>query len=359
MGMKAYIKAISSYVPLKIEYNDIHSRITKKTGIYERHIAAEGECSSDMAVQAAENLFSQYGIDRATIDFIIFCTQSPDYFLPTTACLLQHRLGISRNSGAFDINLGCSGFVYGLSIAKGLIETGQAKHVLLLTSETYSKWIHPEDGAVRPIFGDAATATLVDSEATDRDGLRAFVFGTDGSGGPDIIVPVGGMRDQAPGCAEVETEDAAGNKRTNYNLFMNGRSVITFAQDVVPKTLKKILETTGLKREDIDYYVFHQANKFMLESMQHKCKLNGLPFWNKPDHYGNTVSSTIPLALEEILQTVDAATLQKVLSIGFGVGLSWAGCLMDLSRTMPRCSLQAPVMKSGGSSAIDLGDESK
>ena len=332
--MKAYIKGISSYLPTRIEYNDIHSRITKKTGIYERHIAADGECSSDMAVSAAEKLFSEHGIDRSTIDFILLCTQSPDYFLPTTACLLQHRLGISRHSGALDINLGCSGFVYGLSLAKGLIETGQARHVLLLTSETYSKWIHPEDGAVRAIFGDAATATLIEAEESDRDGLRAFVFGTDGSGGGDIIVPAGGMRDPASTCAAFETVDAAGNKRTNFNLYMNGRSVITFAQEAVPKMLKKVLENAGLKREEIDYYVFHQANRFMLESIQHKCKLQGLPFWNKPDLYGNTVSSTIPLALEEVLRTVDSATLQKVVSIGFGVGLSWAGCLMDLSRTL-------------------------
>jgi 3-oxoacyl-[acyl-carrier-protein] synthase III len=201
-----------------------------------------------------------------------------------------------------------------------------------LTAETYSKWSHPEDGSVRPIFGDAATATLIEPEDTDCDGLGAFVFGTDGAGGADIIVPVGGMRDPA-GAEVVETLDAAGNKRTNYNLYMNGRSVITFAQDVVPKTLKKVLDSAGLKREDVDYYVFHQANRFMLEALQHKCKLNELPFWNKPDQYGNTVSNTIPLALAEILQLADAATLRKVVSLGFGVGLSWAGCVMDLSRT--------------------------
>ena len=334
--MKAYTKGIASYLPSQIEYNDVHSRITKKTGIYERHIAADGECASDMAACAAENLFSKYGYDRSTIDMIILCTQSPDYVLPTTACLLQHRLGISRNCGAFDINLGCSGYICGLSLAKGLIDTGQVKQVLLLTSETYSKWIHPEDGTVRPIFGDAATATIIGAEETALDGLRAFVFGTDGTGGPDIIVPAGGTREPVASTPEVEYVDAAGNKRTNYNLFMNGRSVITFAQEIVPKTLKKILEAAVLKREEVDYYVFHQANRFMLESMQHKCKLQNLPFWNKPDKYGNTVSSTIPLALEEILQTVDAATLRKVVSIGFGVGLSWAGCLMDLSRTWQR-----------------------
>ena len=333
--MKAYIKGIASYLPAHIEYNDAQSRITKKTGIYERHIAAAGECSSDMAVSAAEKLFSKYGVERSTIDFIILCTQSPDYFLPTTACLLQHRLGIPSHCGALDFNLGCSGFVYGLSMAKGLIETGQAKHVLLLTAETYSKWIHPQDAAARAIFGDAATATLIAAEALERDGLGSFVFGTDGSGGDDIIVPVGGMRNPAMTCPSVETVDAAGNIRTNHNFYMNGRSVIAFAQEVAPDALKKVLKKAGLTREEIDYYVFHQANRFMLESLQHKCKLQGLPFWNKPDFCGNTVSNTIPLALEEILLNVEAARLQKVVVLGFGVGLSWAGCLLDLSRVLP------------------------
>lgn len=334
--MKAYIKGIASYLPVHIEYNDADSRITKKTGIYERHIASAEECSSDMAVSAAEKLFSQYGLDRSTIDFIILCTQSPDYFLPTTACLLQHRLGISTNCGAFDINLGCSGFVYGLSMAKGLIETGQAKQVLLLTAETYSKWTHPQDAAARAIFGDAATATLIKAEPLERDGMGSFVFGTDGAGGGDIIVPAGGMRNPVVTCPIVEMVDAAGNIRTNYNLYMNGRSVIAFSQVAVPAMLTKVLKNAGLKREEIDYFVFHQANRFMLESLQHKCKLQGLPFWNKPDYCGNTVSSSIPLALEEILLTVDAETLQKVLLLGFGVGLSWAGCLVDLSRTISK-----------------------
>ena len=223
-------------------------------------------------------------------------------------------------------------------MAKGLIETDQAKHVLLLTAETYSKFIHPQDGAARAIFGDAATATLIASEHVERDGLGSFVFGTDGSGGDDIIVPVGGMRNPAVTCPSVETVDAAGNIRTNHNFYMNGRSVITFAQAVAPDALRKVLKKAGLKREEIDYFVFHQANRFMLESLQHKCKLQGLPFWNKPDLCGNTVSSTIPLALEEILSTVGAARLKKVVALGFGVGLSWAGGLLDLSRTLPEKS---------------------
>lgn len=334
MNMRAYIRGITSYLPEMTEYNNIELRLTKKTGIYARHLAANNECASDMAVNAAEKLFLQYKYDRNNIDFIILCTQSPDYFLPTTACLIQHRLSLSNICGAFDFNLGCSGYIYGLSIAKGLIETGQAKNILLLTAETYSKWIHPEDGTVRPLFGDAATATLIGLERNCSEGLSAFQFGTDGSGGETLIVPVGGVRNPRSSTPLVEYDDSAGNKRTNSNLYMNGGAITNFALDVVPKTLEKILQVAVLNRTDVDYYVFHQANKFMLDFLQQKCKLQGLPYWNKPDHYGNTVSNTIPLALEEILQSQDARDLTRVLSIGFGVGLSWAGCLLDLSKTL-------------------------
>ena len=160
MSMKAYITAIASYLPAKVEKNDPVTRLTKKTKIYERHIAGVEECASDLAFQAAEKLFADSGL-RKGIDFVILCTQSPDYFLPTTACILQNRLGLSNRCGAFDFNLGCSGYVYGLSIAKGLVETRQASNVLLLTAETYSKFIHPEDGTVKPLFGDGETATLI------------------------------------------------------------------------------------------------------------------------------------------------------------------------------------------------------
>ena len=331
MGIKSYIKAIAGYLPEKVEQNDATKRLTKKTGIYERHIAGEQECASDLAVQAAEKMFSQYAVERESIDFIILCTQSPDYFLPTTACLLQERLRLSKRCGAFDVNLGCSGYIYGLSIAKGLIETGQAKQVLLLTAETYSKFIHPDDETVKPLFGDGATATLIAAEQTDKDRIYSFSFGTDGSGANHLIVPAGAQRNPYGKTSKVEQVDDSGNRRTNYHLYMNGGEISNFALNVVPNTVCAILEKSGLQKTDVDYYVFHQANKFMLEFLQQKCELQGLPFWNNPTNCGNTVSSSVPLAITQLLEAEKSIPLGRVMVIGFGVGLSWAGCMVDLS----------------------------
>lgn len=331
MVIKSYIKAIAGYLPEKIEQNDVTKRLTKKTGIYERHIAGEQECASDLAVHAAERMFMQCAIKRESIDFIILCTQSPDYFLPTTACILQERLRLSKRCGAFDINLGCSGYIYGLSIAKGLIETGQAKQVLLLTAETYSKFIHPEDESVRPLFGDGATATLIAAEQTDKEGIYSFSFGTDGSGANHLIVPAGAHRNPYCKTSAVEQVDDGGNRRTNYHLYMNGGEISNFALNVVPDTVCAILEKSGLQKTDVDYYVFHQANKFMLDFLQQKCELQGLPFWNNSTNCGNTVSSSVPLAITQLLETAKAPTLDKVMLVGFGVGLSWAGCMVNLS----------------------------
>ena len=330
MSMKAYITAIASYLPAKVEKNDPVTRLTKKTKIYERHIAGVEECASDLAFQAAEKLFADSGL-RKGIDFVILCTQSPDYFLPTTACILQNRLGLSNRCGAFDFNLGCSGYVYGLSIAKGLVETRQASNVLLLTAETYSKFIHPEDGTVKPLFGDGATATLISAKESQKDGIGAFSFGTNGSGAEYLIVPAGAAREPAISTPLIEKCDDGINRRTNYNLSMNGSEITNFALEVVPQTVMDILMCSGLDKSEIDYYIFHQANKFMLEFLQQKCDLQGLPFWNAPESCGNTVSSSIPLAITQMLKGERPSKLENVMLVGFGVGLSWSGCLVDLS----------------------------
>src|SRR5580693_8279978 len=206
--MKAILRAIEYHLPEGVLSSEQLSRefpdwpvkkIEDKTGIRTRHISAEGECSSDLGVAAARRLFASGIAKPEEIDYLLFCTQSPDYFLPTTACLVQDALGIPTHAGALDFNLGCSGFIYGLSLAKGLIETGQAANVLLITAETYSKFIHPRDGSVRTIVGDAAAAILLRAETRDDDPLGAFVFGTDGRGAKDLIVPSGGMRARAAG----------------------------------------------------------------------------------------------------------------------------------------------------------------
>lgn len=333
--MKAYITRMAYYMPEPVEENEA-GRLRKKTGIDRRHICPADMTASDMAVFAAEKIFNE-GVDRNSIDFLLYCTQSPDYPLPTTACILQDRLGLPKHCGALDYDLGCSGFVYGLGLAKGLIESGQAKNVLLLTSETYTKYIHPEDHAVRPLFGDAATATLISAQDTEEEGIFGFVYGTDGSGADKLIVPVGGMRHRYQDTKVETTTDQYGNTRTNQNLYMDGGAIMDFALEVVPKTVEQILVKTSLTKEEIDYYVFHQANKFMLKSLQMLCGLTDRPFWNDCAEYGNTVSSSIPVALVDIMEEIhergEEQELKRVMLIGFGVGLSWGGCVVDLRRT--------------------------
>lgn len=331
--MKAFITKIEYVLPQN-KVGNLQNRLTKKTGIYSRHICSDDEIASDLAFAAAERLFAS-GVDKNCIDFLILCTQSPDYYLPTTACILQDKLGLSTTCGAFDYNLGCSGYIYGLSLAKGLIETGQAKNILLLTAETYSKYINPKDNTVAPLFGDAATATLISGYDETETGLDGFVFGTNGAGYDKLIVPVGAMKHNYHNSKIEEYTDQYGNYRTNQNLYMNGSAISDFALEVVPSTIEKILAKTKLTKEEIDYFVLHQANKFMLEFLQMKCDLIGYPFWNDVKEYGNTVSCSIPIALVDMLKANKDKNIQKVLSVGFGVGLSWAGCIVDLTKIVP------------------------
>ena len=328
--MKAYIRQIEYYLPEKVEEN-AKGRLRKKTGIERRHVCGETEIASDLAYKAAEKLFAA-GVDKSEIDYLILCTQSPDYYLPTTACVLQDRLGLPVHIGAVDYNLGCSGYVYGLGLAKGLIESNQVRNVLLLTAETYSKYIHPDDNTVRPLFGDAATATLITAVDTDADGISGLTYGTDGSGAENLIVPIGGMRKPYGATAVEKHCDDYGNCRTNENLYMNGSAIMNFSLEKVPGTVEAILDKAEVGKDDVDYFVFHQANKFMLEFLQEKCGLMDCPYWNDVANYGNTVSNSIPIALKDLLAAGDSAMLRRVMILGFGVGLSWGGCMVDLTK---------------------------
>lgn len=331
--MKANIKAISYYLPEAILSNDLINqefpewdieKISSKTGINSRHISADDEFSSDMAVKAAEKLFMEHNIDKSTIDFLLFCTQSPDYFLPTTACVIQERLGLNTTIGALDFNLGCSGFVYGLSLAKGLIAGGMANNVLLITSETYSKFIHPKDKSNKTIFGDAAAATLISSEAGFCS-IGNFVFGTDGKGAENLIVKQGGMRFPVSNNNE-DISDEFGNVRNDKNLFMNGTEIFNFTGEFVPKLTEAILEKSNLTKDNVDLFIFHQANKYMLNHLRKKIKIPEEKFFIAMHHCGNTVSSTIPIALYEAQKEGRLANCCNLILAGFGVGYSWAAC---------------------------------
>lgn len=305
--------------------------ILQKTGISSRHIAAAAECSSDLGVAAAERLFNRGVCSPAAIDFLVFCSQSPDYYLPTSACLMQARLGLPTNCGAIDFNQGCSGFVYGLALAKGLVETGLAASVLLITAETYSKFINPRDRSARTIFGDGAAATLIESVEGDADLIGPFVFGSDGRGANNLIVPVGGQRRPPGPTTAVESEDEGGNWRSAQNLYMNGPEIFNFTLQCVPPTVAQLLNNSGLPLEQIDYFVFHQANKFMLEHLRAKLRIPPEKFCVNMELVGNTVSSTIPIALEAARQQDKIHPGDRVMLVGFGVGYSWAAAIVQVT----------------------------
>ena len=329
--MKAYIKDIAYYLPAQVLTNEqiaaefpewSAEKVANKVGITERHIAAPDETATDMAYQAAERLFAQ-GVDRASIDFVLLCTQSGDYFLPSSACILQDRLGLSKNCGALDFNLGCSGYEYGLAIAKGLIIAGISKNILLLTSETYTKYIHPQDKGNRTIFGDGASATLVSTEGFAEIG--EVVIGTDGSGAENLIVRSLGARHKE------QLHDWRINEEEGLvsgdHLYMHGGNVFNFTTDVVPPMVEKLLKKSGLTQEEIDLWVFHQANKYMINYLRKLLDIDKERFYIYMEHVGNTVSSTIPIAVVEARK--EDKLHGNVLLAGFGVGLSWGGVMLN------------------------------
>ena len=335
--MKARIASIEYHLPqtvltneqLATEFPEWSARkIEEKTGIAERRIALGEECASDLALTAAKKLFNRGACSPKEIDYLLFCTQSPDYFLPTTACILQDKLGIPTKAGALDFNLGCSGYVYGLGLAKALIETEQAENVLLLTAETYSKFIHPKDKSVRTLFGDAGAATLVRGVVGEDELLGPFVYGTDGSGAENLIVPAGGMRRRAVPADEEALEDDDGNLRTSANLYMNGPEIFSFTLRVVPKVIQDLLARAGKGPSDIDLYVFHQANQYMLEHLRKRLGIPSEKFAVCMRRFGNTVSCTIPIALKEAAMEGRIQAGDLIMVVGFGVGYSWGAALV-------------------------------
>ncbi|WP_316770966.1 ketoacyl-ACP synthase III [Pedobacter frigiditerrae] len=333
---KAYIKAVSYYLPTEVLSNEIINsefpewsvdKISSKTGIFNRHIAANDEFSLDMAIKASNNLFNEHRIKPSSIDFILLCTQSPDYLLPTTACILQDRLGIPTSAGALDFNLGCSGYVYGLGLAKGLIYAGLAKNVLLVTSETYSKFIHPKDKSNKTIFGDAASASLI-SAADGFAEILDFELGTDGRGAENLMVKNGGMRYTKSASGGGDKIDDFGNIINENNLYMNGTEIFNFTSAAVPLLIDAVLAKNNILKEDISLFIFHQANKYMLNHLRKKAKIEEDKFYYFLENCGNTVSSTIPIALANAWQNKEIK--DKVLLAGFGVGYSWGGCIIKI-----------------------------
>ena len=301
--------------------------MTAKVGVTSRHLAADNETAGDLAEKAARRLFEEYGISPSEIDFLLLCTQSPDYFLPSTACLLQHRLGIPVTSGAFDYNLGCSGCIYGLAVAKGLVSAGIARNVLLLTAETYSKYLHPSDKSNRSIFGDGAAACLISTDGFVEIG--DFVCGTDGSGAENLIVKTGASKQRKP--TGIFQEDEEGHTWYDDYLYMNGGAIFNFTLETVPVLVRQLLDKSGSQKEEIDYFIFHQANKFMLNTIRKVCVLPKEKFYVSLENTGNTVSSTVLIGLKDCLLNGTIKAGMQVVVAGFGVGLSWGGTILKFS----------------------------
>ncbi|MEH6307394.1 ketoacyl-ACP synthase III [Olivibacter sp. CPCC 100613] len=336
--MGARIQAIEYYFPekkitnqdLSEEFPDYDfSKFEFKIGISSRYIAETNETALDLAEKACLKLFQR--IDKSEIDYVLYCTQSPEYIMPSTACILQDRLALNKTVGAFDFNLGCSGYTYGLSMAKAFIESGQANYVLLVTTDTYSKYINRKDRSNRAIFGDAASATIISS--SEENGIHKFKFGTDGKGYSKLIVKNGGTKFPVDNQA-VERLYGRGNIYTENNLYMNGPEIFRFTSTVVPPFIEEVLTLNELRKEEVGQFIFHQANAHMLKVMRERLAVSSQKFYINLRDGGNTVSSTIPIALKNYSNENLTEEKTAVVVAGFGVGLSWSAGLIEVTKNL-------------------------
>jgi len=336
--MNAYIKHISYYLPEKRLTNEELAAIfptysidtlLKKTGIRERRIAADGEIASDMAIKASEMLFSESNVNRSEIDFIILTSQFLDYKTPTTTSIIQEKLQLKKSVGSFDINIGCTGFIYSLSVAKGLIETNQVKNVLLLSADPICSSLHPKDRGSRVLLGDAGSAVLISGR--EDKGIGQFTFGTDGSKNDMIKMMVGGFRypyTSNPDLSEVE--DEYGNITSPAHFNMRGSDVLEAILESIPNHLKELLSKSNMDIDDIDFFIFHQANAYLLDVLR---KINKIPkhkFIVDMEYTGNTVSCTIPIALKNALDKSQIKKGDTVMLVSFGVGMSLASTIVKI-----------------------------
>ncbi|MCE7994817.1 MAG: ketoacyl-ACP synthase III [Roseivirga sp.] len=331
------ISGMSATVPQRIISNNSFTEVFNEkeiknaiatTGIKERRFVDSDVCSSDLCCDSANNLLDELNIDRDSVDILIFLSQTPDYAQPATAPSIQKRLGLSKKTASFDINMACSGYIYGLSTAFAYCSSPDVKKVLLLVGETMSKAISLKDRATCLLFGDAGSATLI--EKNEKYGKSYFSLNSDGSGNSVLKIPAGGYR--VPGSPDTtqEKEYSDGSIRTDEQLYMDGMEVFNFTMRVVPKDIKEVLEFAKRTEKDIDYLVFHQANKYMTDYLAKKSRfpINKVPY--SLQKYGNTSAVTIPLTIVSELFT-GAPLNAKMLFSGFGAGLSWGSAILDLS----------------------------
>jgi 3-oxoacyl-[acyl-carrier-protein] synthase III len=345
------ITKVAYAVPaLRLTHDEIAGRFGREqmdktaqsTGIVERRVAPAGVCASDLAAHAATALLDRFEVDRQSIDLLLFATQTPDYLLPTTACILQHRLRLPKSIAAFDINLGCSQYVYSLSVAAGMLGGGLTERALVLTGDTVSRILNPLDRSVVPLFGDAGTATLIE-RVPDGTGFIAFDFGTDGAGAEALIWPASGLRiPRSPDTAR-EVTDKSGSVRSQNDMFMDGAAIFMFTMRTIPETVDRVLAKAKASLNDVDLFVFHQASKFIVDNAIRKLKIPREKVHMKLEDLGNSGGSTVGICLTDAIATGALKPGMKVLLSAFGVGLSWASAFCVWGHGTEALALDYPV----------------
>lgn len=297
------------------------NKISNSLGVRTRHVATNGICTSDLCLAAAERLFEALEWERASIDALVFVSQTPDYLLPATSCTLHGRLGLAKHCAALDINLGCSGYIYGLWVASQLMQGSSLQRVLLLVGDTISRIVSSEDRATAPVFGDAGTATALEQATTAPP--MAFELGTDGTGQQHLMVPAGAFRQPSTPRTAQRTARQDGNIRSDADLYMDGAEIFTFTLREVPPMLRAVLATAQWTLEGVDAFIMHQANQFMLQHLAKRMRLATDKVVLTLEDFGNTSSASIPLAMTHALASSLTVQAQRLLLAGFGVGFSW------------------------------------
>ena len=336
--MKAYIKYISEFYPKKSYSNDdfykefpemlAQKENLLRVGVTNRYLVDEKTTSSDIAVLAAKKMFEEHNVTPEEIEFVIFCSGEFDHYTPTSSAIIQDRLGLSNKVGAIDLVSSCTGFIQSLSIAKGMVESNGLNNVLLLCVSTLTKEFHKKDFNSKYLFGDAATAIFIDSRK--ESGIGDFVFGTDGSRSDYLIIKDGGGRSPINKDSFVEEINEYGNITCRANFYMNGTGVFLFGMKTVPNLIENILKKNETSYDEIDFFVLHQANAFLLETLQKKLSIPKEKFIIHIEKTGNTVAATIPIALNSIIKNGKAKKGDTILFAAFGTGLTWGGTVIKL-----------------------------
>ena len=305
-------------------------KISSSTGVRQRYVAPPGGCTSDLCFASAKRLLEDLHWTPDSIDVLIFVSQTPDYVLPATACCLHERLGLAKRCASFDVNLGCSGYVYGLWVAASLLSAGSFSRALLLVGDTISRLASTQDRSVAPLFGDAGTATAIERSAGAPP--MCFELGTDGSGQRHLIVPAGGFRQRHSAETAVRVEREGGNSRSEEDLYMNGSAIFEFTLREVQPLVQSTLAAANWQVEDIDAFVFHQANQFILNHLSKRMRLPAGKVALALAEFGNTSSASIPLAMQHTLRDRARAETLRLLIAGFGVGFSWGAAALTVEK---------------------------